>query len=193
MWLQVLKRLFLDTIYAPRTAARQLLGLDLPGNEIWMALVLATVLNAIAYICTLMAFPQLAPPILLSLSPLMLTGMFFVSMAAGTAALFWGGKTVGGVARFNDLLLLITWLQFIRLAIQIGTFALMLFLPGLAGILNLLATLYVVWILLSFVNEAQGFDSIGKSIANLLLGFLGLVIVLSFLISVVGLGTYEIR
>jgi len=193
MWQQALKQLFVDTIYTPRAAARQVLALQVANKDVWTILTLTTILNAIAYAGTVQAFPTVVPPVILSLSPFVLTGMFFVSMALGAMALFWGGRTIGGVASFTDILVLITWLQFVRLAIQIVTFVLLLFLPVLAGVFNFLATIYVLWILLNFINEAQGFDSIGKSFANIILGLLGLMMALSFIISAIGLGAYEIR
>ncbi len=192
MWQQLLKRLFLDTIYAPRAAARQLLDLQLPSNAIWLSLALATVLNTLAFSATLLAFPPVAPPVLLSISPFVIASIYFASIVTGAGTLHWAGKAVGGTAGFQEFLILVTWLQFMRFAVQLAGIVLMLFLPGLASILTFLAMLYGIWILVNFINEAQGYDSLGKSTANLLLGFLGLMIVLSLIISVVGLGVYEI-
>lgn len=192
MWQDALKQLFVDTIYTPRSAARQILGMKLPGNVIWMTLVLATALNSVAFAGTLLAFPPAAPPMVQAISPFLIAVLFFASMVSGAAALYWGGKTVGGVASFNDFLALVTWLQFMRFAVQVVGFVLMLFLPGLASIVTFVAMLYGIWIMLNFISEAQGFETFGKSVANLLMGFLGLVIALSFLISVIGLGLYEI-
>lgn len=184
MW----KELFIDTIKAPKEAARQILALKLDGPTIWQGLALATILNAVAFVLTILAFPPAAPPMAQAISPITLAVLFFVSMSVGTLSLYWGGKFIGGVASFNDLLALVTWLQYMRLAVQLGGFILMIAAPGVALLATSLALLYGVWILLSFVNEAQGFDSFGKAMANLLIGFIGLVFILSLILTFLGFG-----
>ncbi|MFY0595802.1 MAG: hypothetical protein JXQ85_05185 [Cognatishimia sp.] len=184
MW----KQLFIDTIKAPKQAARQVLALELDGPTIWQGLALATILNAVVFVVTILAFPPAAPPMVLTISPVTLAVMFFTSMSIGTISLFWGGRIVGGIASFNDLLALVTWLQYMRLAVQLGGFVLMIAAPSVALLLTSLALLYGVWILLNFIYEAQGFDSFGKAMANLLLGFVGLVFIFSILISFLGFG-----
>ncbi|SHG29703.1 YIP1 family protein [Cognatishimia maritima] len=187
MW----KQLFLDTIYVPRTAASRLLGLQLARSETWAALALASVLNAIAFFITALVFPFTQSPIFEILSPVTMATLLFVIMIVGAGSLFYAGKFIGGAASFDDVLVLVTWLQYMRFAVQVIGFGLMLFIPSLANVVMMVASLYGIWILLNFMNEAQGFDSLGKSTANLLFSFLGLTVVLSILFSVAGLGVVE--
>ena len=65
MW----KQLFIDTIKAPKQAARQVLALDLDGPTMWQGLALATILNAVVFVVTILAFPPAAPPMALTISP----------------------------------------------------------------------------------------------------------------------------
>lgn len=184
MW----KELFVNTIKAPKVAAQQVLALNFDRPTIWQGLALATILNAVVFVLTIMAFPPAAPPMALTISPVTLAVLFFASMSIGTLSLYWGGKFIGGVASFNDLLALVTWLQYMRLAVQLGGFVLMIAAPSVALLLTSLALLYGVWILLSFIFVAQGYETFGKAMANLLIGFVGLVFLFSALISFLGLG-----
>lgn len=186
MW----KQIFLDTIYVPRVAAQRLLALGLSVSESWTFLALASVLNAIAFYATILMFPPLeSATAYVIVSPLAMSAVLFGVMSLGATTLFWAGRTMGGAARFTDLLVLVTWLQFMRLAIQVAGFLLMPIVPGLANSAMFVASLYGLWILVNFINEAQGYDSIGKSTGNLFLSFVGLMVVLSIFFSIIGLST----
>ncbi|CUJ30502.1 YIP1 family protein [Cognatishimia activa] len=183
MWTQLLK----DTINAPATAAKTLLALKPQNNEVWLALVLAIVLNTIVFVVTIMVSPNAAPEVVQLINPFILAILFFASMAVGALTLYVGGKPLSGAASFYEILTLVTWLQYMRFAVQLVGLVLMVILPALSTIVTFLAMLYGIWILMNFVNEAQGYDSFGKSIANLVLAFIGLTFVFSLFIPLFGL------
>jgi hypothetical protein len=187
MW----KQLFLDTIYVPQTAARTLMSFKLTPGDAWAALILASCLNAIAFFVTVMVFPPVTTPVVNFVSPMMLAGILIVVMGVGATSLFYAGRAIAGAASFAEILTLVAWLQFMRLAVQIAGFVLMIFLPGLANIAMFLAGLYGIWILLAFITEAQGFERIGKALMNLMLAFGGMVIFFSILFPFLGLGLTE--
>ena len=187
MWQQ----LFLDTIYKPQLAARQLLEMRLEPSETWQALVLASVLNTVMFFFTLLLFPANEGLAFMVVSPVVMAVVLFVVMTVGAASLYYTGRFLAGAAEFNDILTMITWLQYMRLAVQIAGFFLMFLLPGIASMAMFVAGLYGIWILLNFVNEAQGYDSLGKSIGNLFLSFIALTMILSFIFTVLGLGAIE--
>lgn len=187
MW----KQLFLDTIYKPRLAARQLLDLQLSQATTWEALALASALNALAFFVTISLFPPAGGFAFVIGSPIVMSIVLFIVMTVGAASMFFTGRFLAGAAEFKDILVFVTWLQFMRLAIQVGGFVLMFLLPGLASMAMFLAGLYGIWVLLNFLNEAQGYDSIGKSIGNLLLSFVVLTVAMSIIFSFIGLGTIE--
>ena len=186
MW----KQLFLETITAPKDAARRLLTINIFGIETWMAFTLSIILNGLVYVTTILIFPDAAPPMIREVNPIPLTIIILASMVLGTLSLYAGGKALQGVANLNDLLILVAWLQVMRLAVQVAGFVLLLVSPVLAALLTTLASFYGIWILLNFVNEAQGYNSFGKSVANMVLGFVGLAFLFSLFISAFGLGAY---
>lgn len=187
MW----KQLFLDTIYKPQLAASQILGLRLPAGTIWEALALASALNALVFFVTILLFPPVGGLGVMIGSPILMAIVLFGVMTVGAMSLFFTGRFLSGAAEFNDILALITWLQFMRLAVQVGGFVLMFLLPGLASLAMFLAGLYGIWIMINFLKEAQGFETLGKSFGNLFLSFVALTMILSVLLTVVGLSAIE--
>jgi hypothetical protein len=65
---------------------------------------------------------------------------------------------------------------------------LLLSLPALAGILMIAASLIGIWIMAHFVNEAHRLDSLGRAFGVLIAAFLAMVLGVSALLSVVGIG-----
>lgn len=187
MW----KQLFLDTIYQPQVAARSLLDLRLSANEVWEALALASALNALMFFITITLFPPVGGFAIMIGSPIVMALVLFVVMTVGAASLFFTGRLLAGAAQFTDILVMVTWLQFMRLAVQVAGFVLMILLPGLAGMAMFLAGLYGMWILLNFLNVAQGFASLGKTAGNLFFSFIALTMVLSVVFTAVGLSAIE--
>lgn len=187
----MLKQLFLDTIYKPQLAAGQILSLRLPAGTIWQGLALASVLNTLVFFITIILFPPLDGLSVMIGSPILMAAVLFVVMTVGAMSLFLAGRFLSGAAEFNDILALITWLQFMRLAVQVGGFFLMFLVPGLANFAMFLAGLYGIWIMLNFLNEAQGFDSLGKSFGNLFLSFVALTMFLFVLLNLFGLSAIE--
>lgn len=188
--MQWLKPLFLDTIYRPADAAQTILNLRLSLSESGLALAAACCLNAFAFFMMLIVFPPVqALPFTNLISPISMAVMLFVIMGGSALVLYWSGQALKGVAEFSDILSMIAWLQFMRFALQVAGFVLSIFLPGLANLAMMLAGLYGVWILLNFLNVAQGFASLGRSAMTLALSFVGLTVVLSILLSLVGVAS----
>lgn len=188
--MQWLKPLFLDTIYRPAEAAQAVLNFKLTAGEGVTALALASCLNSIAFFITLIVFPpEQALPLTAFLTPISMAAMIFVVMSGSAVLLHWAGRTLKGAASFTDILSLVAWLQFMRFTVQVAGFVFMIFLPGLATIVMMLAGLYGVWILLNFLNVAQGFASLGRAAMVLILSFVGLTVALSILLSLIGVNS----
>lgn len=183
-----LTTLFMQSIYNPALAARMLLDLNLDARTGWMALALASILNSIVFSVTNLMFPPPAEfAAIYMLSPVMLSVLLFVLFGSGAVLLYGAGRMLDGKARFQDILAFITWLQFLRAAVQFGGLIFMLFLPGLATLLMFAASLYGIWILLNFINVGQEFQSLAKSAGSFALTFVGLTFVLFILVSISGL------
>ena len=183
----VLKALFVQTIVAPADAARMLMGLGLRRETGWTILVLACVLNTLAYFVSTTLFPippEFSLPLLAS--PGLVLVLLFSVMVVTVFMLFWTGRALKGAAAFGDILIMIGWLQFMRLAVQVVALVLMIILPGVAGLFAMATGLYGIWILVNFVNVAHGFDALGKSFLMLVLSVLGMTMGLSVILSLIG-------
>ncbi|MFP4274875.1 MAG: YIP1 family protein [Paracoccaceae bacterium] len=179
-------RLALETIRAPRSAAAQLIGLGLPRELLWTALALVVILNALIFTLTNMVSPPPAEMPMVVMEPLPFALLLGAALVASIFALFWVGRGLGGQARLDDLMVLLIWLQSLRVALQLALLVLMPVVPALASLIVLAASILGIWILVNFVDVAQGFDSLLKSLGVLILSTLGMAIALSLVLSLFG-------
>lgn len=182
--------LIIETIRAPSEAARRLLTLNLPRQWLWMALALMTVLNAIIYSLSLHSSPPTDPAAMAMIppafqSPILFTLFLFGALVITVFVLHWIGQSMGGKAELGDILVLITWLQVMRLVLQIAVVVLSLVSLGLSAVLVLAASIWGIYILASFLNVAHQFNSMGKAIGVMILGVLAIAFGLSLIVSLI--------
>jgi hypothetical protein len=183
-----LRNLLFQTIKSPQSAAVDLMKLNLNRDALWSALALACVLNTLLFFVANIVAP-LPPEMAL---PMLSTPVSFLIFWASTAVisvftLYWAGHAIGGKARFADVLAVITWLQLLRVVVQLCSIVLLIASPGLLLVFGLGTALYSLWIAVHFLNVIHGFSSLGKSIFLLVLSFFALVVGLVFLIMVIGI------
>ncbi len=185
----VLRDLTAETVTEPRVAAARLISLGLPRHILWQGLVLAIVLNALAFWLGTMAAPapQPMPPMLGS--PV----MFALTLGCGAVitvfAITLTGKWLGGEAQLTDVLVLVVWLQCLRFVVQIAATVLSVILPGLALIALMAVNIYGFWIFLNFIDVAHRFNSLGKSMGVLLMAAVGIALGLVIMLSLIGATT----
>ncbi|MBO9408359.1 YIP1 family protein [Shimia sp. R9_1] len=179
-----LSALFWLTIRDPAEAALAIMSRPVARQIGWMILFLGILLNVFAHFLTLAIFPapeEFATPLL--------NAPFLYAFAMGGGlivlifAFFWGGRAIGGRGRFDDLLLAMGWLQYMRFVVQMFVLILMVLLPNFALLLSLGVGLYSIWIVLHFVNVIHGIGSLGKTFVLLLFTSLGLVLGMTMLLS----------
>ena len=189
MTLEGFLRLAWQTVLAPRDVARLLLSLRLGHEALLLALALVLVLNTLIFTVSV----QVSPPDP-ALTSLLGNPVIFMLLMGGTLgvtaiAITWTGRALGGVARIEDIGLLLIWLQALRMLVQLAVVALALVSESLAGLLVVGAAVLGVWILVQFIAEAHGFAALGKAALVLLLGVTGLVLGLSFFLTLIGATT----
>ena len=154
------------TVQQPRAGARGLLNLNLPPSVAWVGLVLMAVTSAgLSTLTFLLSTQSDAVPLDPAMLELFTNPLQLAALQAGvllvSAALIAGlGRMFGGAGRFEDALLLVVWLEFILLLLQIVQTAVMLFSPTLAGALGLFGLVLFIWLLANFIAELHGFASI---------------------------------
>ncbi|GAA6158028.1 hypothetical protein NBRC116589_02020 [Ruegeria sp. HU-ET01832] len=176
MTVQSVLNLAVLTVTKPSDAARRLLALQ-PGREVlWLAFFLAIVMNSLGQVGIQQLVPVPPGEIALPPEPIVLgllrsAGAMMFSIVAFLVI----GRFLGGVATFNDFMILMVWLQFLQVAALVLTLVVSLVLPFLL-VMFVVATLIIsLYVTLHFINEAHKFGSILKSFG---------VIVLSALVAV---------
>ncbi|MBI6628360.1 YIP1 family protein [Pontibaca salina] len=174
------------TITDPAGAARTLIGLGLTRDVLWTALLLVAVLNALLFAVSNIALPP--PPELSVLLPAPI--LYFVVVAAGLSlsvvSLHVFGRLLGGTGTLEDIMVLVGWIQLLRVAIQAVALFLALLAPVLSAMVVLAAVFYGIFIMLHFINQAHNFGSLMRSAGVLLISALAILLVLTFILSFVG-------
>lgn len=179
------------TLVNPTEAARQLLSIKLPREWLWMALALMSVLNAIVYSLALHlsgptdpAAMAMIPPIFQS--PLLFTFFLLGGLVITVFALTWVGQTLGGKAQLSDILVLIAWMQVLRLLFQLGITLIALASSALSALVVLVGSIWGVYILTGFINTAHGFDNWFKAFGVMILAGIAMGIGLTLIMTIIG-------
>lgn len=181
-----LKDLAIVSVQDPASAARQLISLGLDRSVLWLALFLMAVLNTLLHGVTNQLVPGPTPlPVLFDVPAVY---FFFVSggLVLIVVTIFWAGRAFGGQGRMEDVMVVIVWLQFLRVCVQAVALVLLLTIPFLSMILVLAAAVVGLWILVHFVDQAHRFNSVAKAAGVLIAAFIGMVMGVSILLSLIG-------
>jgi len=176
-----------DTLRSPRNAAEQIIGWQLSRDVLWTALALVAVLNTFVIVLLIqVAQPDMPMPSYFS-APLALYVLLAGILVVYVHAIYWAGLAIGGQGALGDVLALVVWLQVLRAIAQVGVLVLTVLVPQLALILSLVIAVWGLWVLLSFITTALNLPTLGHAIAVLIIGAVGLVVGLGFLLSLIGL------
>jgi hypothetical protein len=179
-------RLALNTVTAPRDVARLLLATQLPNQVLWLAFSLVIVLNTLMFSLSLYSTPgnDLIGPVLGS--PVVFGAMLAASVAGLVVAVTLCGRPFGGRATFQQIGILVIWLQALRVVLQ-GVVVLLgpvsLFLSGLV---ISAASVLGIWIFVNFIDVAHEVGSLLKAGMILLLAVVGMMLGLSVIFSLLG-------
>jgi len=170
--------LFRETITEPRSAARRLIDMRLDPSVAWTAFALVMVLTSALALIVRLAFP--IPKELLDQSPLLrlqdhtlvagaIQAGFLICAAWAMAAL---GRRFGGVARFPQTLLLVTWMEFVLLVVQVLQILATLVVPPVATLVGLAGFGLFFMLLTVFTAEANRFSSLPAVFMGVLVSLL---------------------
>lgn len=170
------------TLADPAGGARAVLGLGVPREHHWTLFLLAIALSGAVYQATVLILQPEVPDGARGLP----SGFTAAAVTGGTvlllaAAIRWIGRLAGGAGELEDILLLMIWLQFVLIALQLVEIVVMLIVPFLSSIVFFAFLAYVLWVLTNFIAVVHGFRSLGRV-------FLGMVLALfafAFLLSLV--------
>lgn len=184
MTLQMLSSLVVLSLRDPAQAARMLLVNRPTRQVLWMALALVIVLNTILF--ELANLLQPAPmPVFLS-DPFRFLMLVAAAILALCFALHRLGRAFGGQGSLDDILVIVIWLQVLRILVQALMLLLMISVPILTILVAFAAMILGIWISVHFVNEAHGFASPLRAAVVLFASFLAMAFALSIILPLTG-------
>lgn len=179
------KSLVTLTFRAPSAAARLLMAANWPLSARWMGLVLAVSVSALlAWLSSqLFAVPDSEgmPVLALTSQPLILAAIQFVAILLAASLMAGVGRMFGGKGRFEDALLLTVWIEVVLLLVQVVQVGVALVLPGISGILGIVAIALFFWLTVQFTKVLHGFSN-GVLV---FLGIIGTAFVTGFVLSII--------
>jgi hypothetical protein len=168
----------------PREGAAEILALGIPREALWPALALVVVLSILLANVTalLLSSEATAMPV----GPAATGFIQLALLVVMVFAVFWIGRAMGGTGSFEESILIVTWLQFIMVCLQVVQAAILVLSTSLAGIFGLLAVVLFLWLLTSFVAVLHGFSSLFRVFVMILVSAFGIAFGLSIILTLIG-------
>lgn len=174
--------LILESLLAPRQAARKILSL---GGGYRLALpafgfVVAASVIASSLLSRVTPSSGNAEMDYLISQPLLLAAMQGLGTGLFSAVVVGLGRLMGGRGRLDQVILMLAWLDFLFLVLQFGMLVVLFAVPALASPVVLFAGAVALWVMASFIAEVHGFKSTGSTLAVLIGGlfFVGIALAL---------------
>lgn len=176
------------TVQNPREGASEVLSLGLPRDALWTAVALVVVLSILLsqFSALMMGASGAAPMAGIRISPVM-GGLVQLGLLVGMAlAIHLVGRAMGGSGSFPEALLLMAWLQFIMICVQVVQLLAILVIPPLTGIIFILGLVLFLWLLTNFVAVLHGFRSLAQVFVMILVTAFAIAFFLSLVLTILG-------
>ncbi|MEM6887700.1 MAG: YIP1 family protein [Pseudomonadota bacterium] len=180
--------LVVQSVTAPKEAASQVLSWRLSPEVLWQALALVAIINAILSTLSNFIVPLPDPLSGLMMSPTLFAIVVAIGLIGTVFVLSWIGNLMGGTGNLYDIMALLIWLQALRAMAQLVLLILMMVMPVVATLFVLFVTVATLWIFINFVQVGLGLRSIGQAIGAVIAAATGIVLGLSLLLSLFGVG-----
>jgi hypothetical protein len=173
------------TVRNAREGATEVLSLGVPREALWPALALVVTLSILlAQIASLLTTGN--PGAMMPVGPLAMGFVQLLLLVVMVFAIYWIGRSMGGTGSFEETILLVAWLQFIMVCLQVVQTVALLLLPFVAGIIGLLALGLFLWLLTNFVAVLHGFASLLQVFVMILVSAFGIAFGLSIILTMIG-------
>jgi hypothetical protein len=172
------------TVQNPREGARMVLRADVPMVARWVAFALMAVISAIL---AHLSFALMPPDVQSAMDGAVASPVTTAIMQAGLmlVAVFLihhVGRWRGGVGSFEDALLLMIWLQFILLILQVVQLAAQVVLPPVSVLVGYMSVGIFLWLLSNFVAELHGFSSVWMTFGGVIVTLIGVGFLLALML-----------
>lgn len=179
-----------DSVLRPRAVMRRFLDAEVPAAWLWQALVLLAILAGFLSWFELASGPEGSLPFDSAdlPGPALMAGLQFALLAVLVPVVHFAGRIFGGKGEPLDALKLLVWWQSVTMVLQLSEVVLITLVPVL-GLLLVLATFAALfWTLTNGVAEVHGFTSLGLVLIGIVATGVVLVLLLSVILSVLGIG-----
>lgn len=178
------------SIQKPRDVAERLMAENLPASALWLSLALVVVISVLIGQATLILFSADVP-----LAVPLLGNPFAMGLIQGLLlvltvyAVHFIGRAMGGQGHFEDALVLIVWLQFLMICLQLIQTVALVMLPPVGEILGIVGLVLFLWLLTNFVAATHGFQSLGAVFVMIIVSALAITFALSLVLAMLGFST----
>lgn len=186
--LPTLLRHVIGSLGAPRDEARWIMSIDLPRASRWQALLLIVVISVILAQISMVLVPMQGDVIMapLMMNPVMAGIIQMSLLVLMVFATYWIGRAMGGTGGFGNTILVVAWIQFVMVCLQVIQTVSMVLIPPLAGMISVVGFVLFFWLLTNFIAELHGFQSLGRVFLMILLSMFGFAFGLSLILTLIG-------
>jgi hypothetical protein len=176
------------TLRSPRDGAQMIMAQDIPRRQRWELLALVVVLAAVfVQLVALISDGSLEQPGPFSAAPATLAMVQAVLLFGCVFGVFWIGRRFGGTGGLDDAILLIAWLQFVMLCLQVVQIVVFFISPVLALFVSVAGVGIFFWLLTVFISQLHGFKSLTAIFVVVLISFSAFTIASSILLASFGI------
>jgi len=178
-------RLIWFTLVQPAQVAQRVMQRSYDRGTLWMGVVLVCVLSVLLVI-VMGAVTDITLP--LGLTPLMYGLAMGCILIVLAMAFYLTGQMLGGTSTFPHAFALVIWLEMTSLVVRAVQSVVGLISPNAAGILSLAGIVALSWVMINFINETHGFQSLPRAFATIVIAIVGIGFGFGLFMSVIGLG-----
>ena len=188
--------LLIKTVRDPHAAGEAVMAIEINRRDIWLAVAAVAALNAVfSGVLGLLspAAPQEAEAMpILVVSPLPQALLIAGLLVLLAYMLTWVGGRLGGSGNSLDFLKLMVWMQFAAMVLQAFNLVILLAVPVLGSLVVLAIVVVMLRVLVVFVQVGHDV-SLGNAVLILFATFVGMVLGLSFLLTLLGAGSFGVQ
>ncbi|MCY4208804.1 MAG: hypothetical protein OXD29_12765 [Roseovarius sp.] len=186
-------KLFLLTLSEPGKSARLLLywRTRVSNEALWLILTITTILISIILWSLIQLITPFGEEVKIILqhssiynSPFIFAFMQWCRAIMSICAICLVGMFMGGEANSGEVVIFVTWLQIVSFLLTAIQMAMGLILPVLSPVLTLIVIVVMARTLLTYMNELNRFENLFKSLALLFFSFIGVVVMISVILSI---------
>ena len=180
-----LKSIFIETITAPRDAARQIIALGITRGTSIMCVIFTICITVILFFLDITSSTNSIILPLLMHHPLVLATVMILGTVWSAFVIGFFGKILGGNDNIDNILVLLAWGQAVQVVFQVMATLIAFLSIQLAALFQLGVFFIYIWIFISFIDVALKFENLFKAFFVTFSGLVAAFISVSMVLSLV--------